>query len=153
MIVLCDIDGTLANCDHRRKLLPNGKMDWAHFLNPDLVALDLPIVPVLNTVHALQVDDNYVIFVTGRHEGLRSVTHNWLIRHFCSLENDPPEILRMRKADDFRPDHIIKEEILDSIILDMGGPPHLVIDDRPSVLSMWRRRGIFTLSIPSTLKE
>ena len=153
MIVLCDIDGTLANCDHRRKLLPSGKMDWKYFLNPDLVALDLPIVPVLNTVHALQADDNYVIFVTGRHEGLRSATHNWLIQHFCMLEDDPPEILRMRKADDFRPDHIIKEEILDSIILDMGGPPHLVIDDRPSVLSMWARRGIFTLSVPSTFKE
>lgn len=153
MIVLCDIDGTLANCDHRRKLLPNGKMDWAHFLHPSLVAKDTPIVPILNLVHALQEADHYVIFVTGRHSTLRGVTRKWLCDHYVMDEDDPEDILRMRGNSDFRPDYEVKEDMLREITLDMGGPPHLVIDDRPSVIAMWQRHSLFVLQVPSDMKD
>ena len=153
MLVLCDIDGTLADCRHRKRLLLNGKMDWSHFLSPALVAQDPLIVPVANLIYSLPDTDNYVIFVTGRHEGLREVTTTWLTHNYLLSPEDSYDGLRMRKHDDFRPDHVIKEEILDQIITEMGGPPNLVIDDRPSVLEMWRRRDIFTLAAPTDMTE
>lgn len=153
MIILCDIDGTLADCRHRKKLLPNGKMDWPHFLSPTLVSADPLITPVANLIYCLQEADNYVVFVTGRHEGLRITTTKWLADNYLMDPDDSSDALRMRKLNDFRPDHIIKEEILDQLIVEMGSPPDLVIDDRPSVLSMWRRRNIFTLSVPTDMQN
>jgi predicted kinase len=50
----------------------------------------------------------------------------------------------MRPEKDTRVDHIVKEEMLDKIIAD-GYDPFLVIDDRPSVVAMWRRRGLTCL--------
>src|SRR3546814_4249731 len=45
---------------------------------------------------------------------------------------------------DTRPDHVVKEEILQQII-DDGYQPILAVDDRPSVVAMWRSKGITTL--------
>src|SRR3546814_10049061 len=50
----------------------------------------------------------------------------------------------MRKDADTRPDHVVKEEILQQII-DDGYQPILAVDDRPSVVAMWRSKGITTL--------
>src|SRR3546814_16195171 len=50
----------------------------------------------------------------------------------------------MRKDADTRPDHVVKEEILQQIS-DDGYQPILAVDDRPSVVAMWRSKGITTL--------
>ncbi len=50
----------------------------------------------------------------------------------------------MRPEKDYRPDYIIKEEILMQL-KDEGFWPDLVIDDRQTVVDMWRRNGIICL--------
>lgn len=148
---ICDIDGTIANCEHRKKYLPSGKMDWQHFLNPTLVALDAPIPHMKNILNTLS--GRYgIIYVSGRPEALRDATLEWLMNHHFSFnESFPFSSLYMRGNLDYRPDHIIKEEIL-ALIRATYGEPSFVIDDRPSVLQMWQRNGLLTLALPSSEK-
>lgn len=84
--------------------------------------------------------NHYLLFVSGRIEDERKVTEDWLFRHqFTGYDK-----LIMRKSKDYRADDIIKEEILDEHIL-----PHYevvcVFDDRPRVVKMWKRRGLYVM--------
>ena len=51
----------------------------------------------------------------------------------------------MRQRDDFRPDNIVKEMILDFEILTRY-TPYFMIDDRKQVVDMWRKRGYTCLA-------
>ena len=46
----------------------------------------------------------------------------------------------MRRAGDFRPDDIVKQEILDRRL--RKEDIKLVVEDRPRVIGMWRRNGL-----------
>lgn len=141
MNVIVDIDGTVADCDHRLhfvKDLPEGqKADWQayHMACPG----DSPIQSVINVVSALWMAGHRIIYVTGRPEESRFNTTNWLNRVGC-----PPGALLMRRNGDFRPDYVVKERLL---FQELGGPEsvHLAIEDRQQVVDMLRRHGIRTL--------
>lgn len=147
--VIFDIDGTLADCQHRIRHI-DGKMDWKHFLAPQKVSEDTPIEGTFALLEICQRMGHRVHFVSGRPEALRPVTEKWLVKHsqFMYITN-----LHMRKDGDFRADHIVKEEILDKLLKAYNIKPLFVVDDRPSVLAMWQRRGIHTFAVPSDEKE
>ena len=46
----------------------------------------------------------------------------------------------MRASGDYRPDYIVKQEILDANF--DKGDVELVIEDRPSVIRMWKSNGL-----------
>jgi hypothetical protein len=54
-IILCDIDGTVANNDHRQHFL-EGKKDWDGFF--DKLDEDEPIRPIINKV----IENNKILF-------------------------------------------------------------------------------------------
>ena len=56
----------------------------------------------------------------------------------------PHAELYMRSEGDYRPDYVIKSQILDAILAD-GYEIAFVVDDRPSVVAMWRERGLVCL--------
>jgi hydroxymethylpyrimidine pyrophosphatase-like HAD family hydrolase len=64
-IVLCDIDGTVANNDHRQHLLKEFK-DWDKFF----AALidDKPIPKVIDLIKKYNLDGQKICFITGRPE-------------------------------------------------------------------------------------
>ena len=62
-IVLCDIDGTIANNDHRQHFL-EGKKDWDGFFG-ELIN-DSPIMPVIEKINQEVNNGNKIIFITGR---------------------------------------------------------------------------------------
>jgi hypothetical protein len=134
--VIFDIDGTLADPTHRRHHV-SGKKDWEAFFSE--LEGDAPIEPVFKLFHAMQKAGYYTVIVTGRPERYRFNTANWLMKHGISVFK-----LYMRKNDDLRQDSVIKSDILDQIIAD-GYSPFLVIDDRQSVVDMWRSRGLVCL--------
>lgn len=144
--LIVDIDGTLADCRHRlHHVLPGAKRDWNKFFAE--MSADTVIEPVRDLLELVAVADDEgwdtcVIFSTGRPETYREVTGAWLRQHL-------PRKLRywflyMRPADDTRPDHVVKREMLDRIRAD-GYDPFIVIDDRPSVVAMWREAGLVCL--------
>ena len=140
--IICDIDGTLADLEHRRKFVETTPKNWDKFFEPERVKQDKLIEPVRSVIQSLQ-RDNAIIFVSGRREDLRSVTIDWLRKHGLWMH---PFILRMRKMDDRRADTLVKQEILAELQED-GWKPWLAVDDRNSVVAMWREQGLTCLQV------
>jgi hypothetical protein len=119
-VVLVDIDGTVAIRGER------GPYEWGR------VGEDSPNYAVIKVVLALQSAEYEIVFITGRSEECRNETKEWLSKNVSV-----PQKLFMREKLDFRPDEIIKKELVvhnfpdTSLIL-------LVIDDRTKVVNMWR---------------
>lgn len=142
---IIDIDGTLADCRHRlHHVLPGQKRDWdAFFAAMDEDGL---IDPVASVVRSL-ADRYKIVLCSGRPENYRDVTEAWLDRNSV-----PRDALYMRPAGDTRADHIVKGQILDGIKAD-GFDPFVVIDDRQSVVDMWRERGLVCLQAAPSESE
>ena len=64
-IILCDIDGTVANNDHRQHFL-EGKKDWDGFF--DALDKDKPIFLIINKIIRENESGKNIIFLTGRPE-------------------------------------------------------------------------------------
>lgn len=134
-VVIFDIDGTLADVSHRRHHVIGGR-NWEAFFAE---MVDDPCIESVQWLAHKIASDVPIILCSGRPEKYRGVTEEWL-KHF----NIEYKILYMRPDDDMRQDYIVKSQMLDAILED-GFEPILVVDDRPSVVSMWRERGLTCL--------
>lgn len=136
--VLFDIDGTLANISSRREILKKDQHNWKDFF--EAMGDDVPNDDVVELYNLVKTSQNYeCVIVSGRPEKYRELTEQWLA--WNKIEFD---LLLMRPTDDNRADHIIKEEILDRLLSE-GKEVAFVVDDRKSVVDMWRRRGLTCL--------
>lgn len=139
MIVVFDIDGTLAKIDHRLHHIKKKPKDWASF--DASISKDEVNEPVVEVYKHLYRADHIVLLASGRNERSRERTENWLFKHGIFYDK-----LYMRPKMDYRCDSIVKKEILDQIIVDYG-KPDMVFDDRPRVVNMWRENGIFVFDV------
>jgi hypothetical protein len=132
--VLVDIDGTLAHMgkveDGRR-----GPFDW------DRVDEDDPDMTIIELVRVLYGGGYDILLVSGRMEAARIGTKRWLSGH--GLGGMP---LYMRADGDFRPDTEVKAEIFKREIAPHYTVP-FVLDDRDSVVKMWRGLGLKVLQV------
>lgn len=135
--LIFDIDGTLADCDHRRHHITGGRRDWDGFFAT--MADDPVIEPIRRLAELASRSGAAIVLCSGRPEKYRTVTEEWLRR-----SNVPFEALYMRAEGDFRADYIVKAQLLDGIRKD-GHDPLLVIDDRQTVVDMWRENGLVCL--------
>lgn len=141
--VIFDIDGTLADCTHRQHHIhpvqiegqPRARKNWHAFFTACVD--DKPITDVIEVLHLYHSVGYSIILVSGRSDIVRIQTEQWLENW-----NIPYDHLLMRKQGDYRPDDIIKEEILHRDILHHFSPICAVYDDRDRVVSMWRRNGL-----------
>jgi hypothetical protein len=168
-MIIFDLDGTLADCEHRRYLIDPAKNEeylpiwsendqeahWCHNITlkkfqPDYKSFyescceDKPNHPVITVFHALNESEHEIEIWSGRSESVRSKTENWLWKHVgCGFSEDFtwPQVLKMRPVNDSTPDEILKEQWLDEVLL-KGKKVFMVFDDRQKVVDMWRRRGI-----------
>ncbi|MDQ3932832.1 MAG: hypothetical protein M3252_08360 [Actinomycetota bacterium] len=134
--VVVDLDGTLASVQWRLHHVSQPRRDWqAFFAGMDA---DTPVPWVVELLRADHGDTAKVI-LSGRPETYREVCRGWLDRHGI-----PYDELILRSTGDFRPDHVVKAEIYERTIA-----PHysvaVVVDDRPSVVAMWRARGLYVI--------
>lgn len=143
MNIIVDIDGTIADCRHRRHFVTDGQHDWKSFY--ESMVMDKPIWPVVNLVAHLWKENNTILVTTGRPEQYREHTTDWLEENGIAFH-----LLMMRDQNDYREDSIVKEEMLPELIAKYG-PIDLAIDDRESVVAMWRRNGIICLQ--NSMKE
>jgi uncharacterized HAD superfamily protein len=137
-VVVFDIDGTLANADHRMHWVSSKPKNWA--------ACDAAIPQ--DTIHtdiAWILDflplDTRIILCTGRSEKVREVTEVWLRDNHIEYN-----ALYMRPTGDFRKDYIVKVELLQQIINDYD-KPYLWFDDRQQVVDAIRAEGIRVLQV------
>lgn len=139
--VICDLDGTLCNVDHRlhhvRK--PEGeKKNWKAFF--DELVNDTPNQWCATIIHSfVDLSRLEVVFASGRPDDHERNTKNWLDSYGFPTNN-----LYMRCRGDHRQDYIAKEIILDFEILTRF-KPLFFIDDRKQVVDLWRNRGFIAL--------
>jgi hypothetical protein len=146
MLVVFDIDGTLANIEHRLDYFRSKPKNWAAF--DAGIPNDKVNEPVAEIYRQMIHAGHTVVLASGRNERSRDATVDWFVK------NDlPRRQLYMRKADDFRGDDIVKQEILDEIIADYGKKPDMVFDDRKKVVDMWRRNGIWVFDCNQSGQE
>ncbi len=135
--VLFDLDGTLANCDHRRVHITKKPKDWQAF--NACMANDTVHANIFQLMNILKGSGWKVVICTGREAAYRDVTIAWLRKWNIWFD-----AIYMRAEKDYRADDIIKSELLDRILAD-GFSPWLVVDDRDRVVAMWRSRGLTCL--------
>jgi hypothetical protein len=153
--IICDLDGTLFNIDHRLHYVKQPKKDWKNFNSE--IPNDTPNKWCLEIIKYFGLDYK-IIFVSGRSEDCRLETLNSLNKHTRDIL--PPTVddyegydtifltmvylLLMRKAKDYRPDEIVKKEIYEKYIKEKYDVL-FVIDDRKRVVDMWRKEGLVVL--------
>ena len=148
-VIVCDLDGTLADCEHRvhhvQRVGSNGlkrKPDWDAFyagVKDDKVNQAVGDMLEMMRIGAGECCFEYeFIFCSGRPERCRADTIKWLMDVACFHPHQ--YTLLMRKDGDFRADYIIKQEILDAHI--DKERVLFVLDDRQQVVDMWRRNGL-----------
>jgi hypothetical protein len=147
MDIIVDIDGTLADVEHRRhhivhasgtpELFPDWKPDWKAFAAAMME--DEPVWPVVALVRILHTAGCRILLCSGRNAEDIYTTMVWLDEHKI-----PHNELFVRKHGDHRPDHEVKLDMLDTL-RDRGYDPQIVIDDRNSVVAMWRQNGLTCL--------
>ncbi len=135
--IVCDLDGTFCNTDHRQHFISGGKKDWKNFFDAMIVDPPNEWCQIL-----LGRFSRYeIVFVSGRPDNYRPQTESWLRAHGYTTKDSP---LYMRKEHDFRPDHIVKTEIYKRDIEPLYDIIFCV-DDRQQVVDAWRALGLTCL--------
>jgi hypothetical protein len=150
-MIIFDLDGTIADCEHRRHFvdwhktnyslpLYKWKPDWKSFY--EACDKDNPNYCVIKLLNQLLQDDFDIQIWSGRCESVKSKTISWLKNYLDVDAWFYRDCLKMRPIGDSTPDDILKEKWLDEILA-KGEKIEFVFDDRPKVVRMWRRKGIF----------
>lgn len=175
-MIIFDLDGTLADCEHRRHFITppdrskfiytdstpheNGcvltgywecqgkkwQPDWLAFYeacDKDKIISQtksvFDFIGMNGQSHTLQI-------WTGRSQSVEEKTKIWLRNYsFAYACHEFNIVLKMRPIGNTEPDEVLKERWLDEAIAE-GKKIDFVFDDRPKVVRMWRRRGIFVFN-------
>lgn len=135
--VIFDIDGTLANGEHRERHLTGEKKDWDSYYAG--MGEDTPHAAMVALLGACRKEGWQIVLCTGRPETYVNLTMEWLERHGVTFAR-----LYMRPDGDFRPDYVIKKEFLDQMRT-QGMEIVFVVEDRAQVVEMWREEGLLCL--------
>lgn len=136
-IIIFDIDGVLADCDHRlMHILAKKPADWDTF--DKLTSFDLPIKNMHRLLKLAAINPFIeIILLTGRADrnDVRKDTRAWLRNHDLEFNK-----LVMRTDGDHSPAHIMKLRKLEQLNIQ----PHEVItvfEDHPKTIQALRDSG------------
>lgn len=128
--IIVDIDGTLA------KMVARGPFD------EHLVKTDELHTAVATMVEQAALSDIAIIFMSGRTDGCREDTWDWLVEKLPWLYDfDVWSELHMRASGDQRSDDVVKHELFWNEVAHRFNVLY-VIDDRNKVVKMWRDIGL-----------
>lgn len=137
MKVIFDIDGTIADCSHRLHLIADKPKQWDRF-HAECVN-DTPICRIVELLRMIK-NEHRIIFVTTRPYSSLYHTTRWLFEN-CQIAEFQ---IFMRKDGDYRPDDIIKLEILERENIK---PEEVlfIVEDRKRVVDAYRKAGYTVL--------
>lgn len=142
-IVICDVDGTISD--------PSARL---HYVTPPKKKGKKPFIKDWNSFFLEMENDTVkketqdklikyynegktVIFMSARPEKYREVTLRWLQSHFLTFAYT----IIMRKDGDKRLDTDVKREMFEQHFPDKS-VVHAILDDRPSVIRLWKELGL-----------
>lgn len=142
-IYIFDIDGVLADIEHRLKYARN--KDYEKFYSDEEMIEDGRIcsgLELLRNLKRARIDNTQIVFATGRPERTRRITEIWLHKNSLAASN-----LYMRKDEDYRPSDIVKVEqvskIIDDLNINTNSSCVMFIDDDPkNVIAIEKNFGI-----------
>ena len=129
-----DLDGTIADIEHRVHFIQNGKKDWDSFLGA--VKDDTPKEWVIDIMRLLPIER--VLIFSGRNEVAMNDTVEWLEKY-----NVPYSEMRMRWHHNFERDELLKP----LMAKDYWERIRFIADDRQRVVDMWREKGFNVLQV------
>lgn len=134
-VIIIDLDGTLCNVQHRLHHIKQEPPDWPAFF--DACTDDTPNPAVVALYDMARDAGVAIVYVSGRPETHREPTEAWLEQRSV----DGHMLLLMRPAGDYRPDEVVKRELYEAHV---AGQYDVLftVDDRNSVVQMWRSRGL-----------
>ena len=137
-LYIFDIDGTVANIEHRvHKLKEIDNPDrWDEFYS--MCDKDVKNMPVIETLNRILASGAEVYFFTGRVEAVRDKTEKWLLLNLYIGEVN----LTMRPDGNYTPDHLLKDKWYNSMFDVDKKRLVAVFDDRQSVVDMWRSNNV-----------
>jgi hypothetical protein len=140
-IFVFDVDGTVANIEHRRAYVASKPKNWAAFnagMKHDTPYGD--IVWLAKTVRDSE-PDAVLLVCSGRGEESRQVTTTFIGTYIGKFDK-----LYMRAEKDYRSDDIVKTELLEQIREEFG-EPFLWFDDRNQVVDAIRAQDVRVLQV------
>ena len=144
--IIFDVDGTIADVEHRRHFVNGNTMDgrtnndWASFRKETVN--DTPVQWVCDIAKRFIAQGDQVAFFSARNESEREITE----KQIAEWIGDNHQGLFLRPDGDFRKDDEFKSELADKFE-ELGGKIDLVFDDRNQVVEMWRKRGTTVVQV------
>ena len=144
--VIFDVDGTIADVEHRRHFVNGNTMDgrtnndWVSFRKETVN--DTPVQWVCDIAKRFIAQGDEVAFFSARNESERDITE----KQISDWIGDGHKGVFLRPDGDFTPDDVFKSELADKFI-DMGGKIDLIFDDRQKVVDMWRDKGFTVVQV------
>jgi len=133
--IMVDIDGTLANLDHRlNHVKGEGKKDWGKFFRE---CINDSVYEDVRGILEMEFEaGTEVVLCSGRPEDYRKETEEWLAKH-----NIPYTALKMRPKINYKSDDITKAMLYRYEIEPFYNVKY-VLDDRDQVVIKWRELGL-----------
>lgn len=140
-LYIFDLDGTLANIEHRLPLLQSKERDrWRRFY--EACDRDEPNLPIVETLNRLSASGAEIWLFSGRSDDVREKTIFWLALYTVLKIEEIDQVLSMRPSGDYREDVDLKREWLQGM-LDVDRERLVAIfEDRSRLVAMWRELGI-----------
>ena len=132
--IIVDLDGTLAEVEHR---IIDGKCDHT-FIHEDEVN------QAMRVIIGRMISDHRIVICTARSEEYKIATISWL-----QSNGIPYDKLIMKKLGDKRRDYLVKYDLWRNEIRDKYDIT-CVFDDNTAVVNMWRDIGLTCLQIRNT---
>ena len=136
--IVVDLDGTLADCNHRLHFIEQPKKDWKSFFNH--CNEDSVIEPVRELINMLKTK-YMIIILTARPDISKEATVKWLDDN--NIEYDA---LFMRGKNDYRKSPVVKSDLIEEMKCHDYIPIY-AIEDRDDCIDMFNSLGIFTLKV------
>ena len=149
MVVVVDIDGTIAKVGDRLKYLEQKPKDWDAFYNACFN--DEPYKDIVSLVQTFIDAGCTIVFCTGRRDSVRTDTLKWLNKHFKINHTNDIGLL-MRPSGDKRHDTEVKPELLYAWQEDRLDEKRdyfidYILEDRNSMVKRWRELGYRCLQV------
>ena len=137
--VVVDLDGTLANVDHRRHLIRGGRRDWKAF--HEACIDDAPNEWCVRLIQTLRAAGYGIELASGRSQTVEALTLQWLERVFAG-DLSGIRLVLLRPRGSSVPDTELKREWARSF-----GKKRILfaVCDRGRVVRMWREEGVTCL--------
>ena len=138
--IIFDVDGTIADVEHRRHLVNGDNKDWKNFRLATVD--DTPVQWVCDIAKRYIAQGDEVAFFSARNESEREITE----KQISQWIGDGHKGVFLRPDGDYRCDAEFKSELADKF-LEMGGKIDLIFDDRQKVVDMWRDKGFTVVQV------